>query len=256
MRAAAAVVGRTCSSSAGRSRACSASRFAIGQHDLKRLLAYHSVENIGIICMGLGLALLGRSARPCRRWSRSGSPGALLHVWNHGLFKALLFLERRLGAARDRHARDRSPRRALGKPHAVDGGSRSSSAPSRSAGCRRSTASSASSSSTSASSGIGARRAIGSWLAGALAAPALALVGALAVACFVKVFGAVFLGQARTADAPARARGRTAPCWCRWRSSGRACLFIGLAAPLVVAACSTPPSSPGRRTRRLAGAGS
>src|SRR5205085_9183965 len=34
--------------------------FAIGQHDLKRLLAYHSVENIGIIFMGLGLALLGR----------------------------------------------------------------------------------------------------------------------------------------------------------------------------------------------------
>ena len=35
--------------------------FAIGQHDLKRLLAYHSVENIGIICMGLGVALLGRA---------------------------------------------------------------------------------------------------------------------------------------------------------------------------------------------------
>ncbi len=34
---------------------------AIGQHDLKRLLAYHSIENIGIIVMGLGLALLGRS---------------------------------------------------------------------------------------------------------------------------------------------------------------------------------------------------
>ncbi len=35
--------------------------FAIGQHDLKRLLAYHSIENIGIIVIGLGLALLGRS---------------------------------------------------------------------------------------------------------------------------------------------------------------------------------------------------
>src|SRR5204862_751306 len=40
----------------------------------------------------------------------------------------------------------------------------------------------------------------GPWLAGALAAPALALIGALAVACFVKVFGAVFLGQARAPD--------------------------------------------------------
>ncbi|MDD2542166.1 MAG: proton-conducting transporter membrane subunit, partial [Desulfuromonadaceae bacterium] len=65
--------------------------FAIGQHDLKRLLAYHSIENIGIIFMGLGVALVGQSV---------GSPammllgmcGALLHVLNHSLFKALLFL--------------------------------------------------------------------------------------------------------------------------------------------------------------------
>ena len=49
--------------------------FAIGQHDLKRLLAYHSIENIGIIVIGIGLALVGRSlgrarlgrARPGRR---------------------------------------------------------------------------------------------------------------------------------------------------------------------------------------------
>src|SRR5262249_46894452 len=65
--------------------------FAIGQHDLKRLLAYHSVENIGIIVMGVGLALIGRSlARP--DWVILGLSGALLHVWNHALFKALLFL--------------------------------------------------------------------------------------------------------------------------------------------------------------------
>ena len=36
--------------------------FALGQHDLKRLLAYHSIENIGIILMGLGLAMIGRPA--------------------------------------------------------------------------------------------------------------------------------------------------------------------------------------------------
>src|SRR5438132_12034473 len=65
--------------------------FAIGQHDLKRLLAYHSIENIGIIVMGLGLALIGRSlSRP--DWIILGLGGALLHVWNHALFKALLFL--------------------------------------------------------------------------------------------------------------------------------------------------------------------
>ena len=65
--------------------------FAIGQHDLKRLLAYHSIENIGIIVMGLGLALIGRSLGRAD-WIILGLSGALLHVWNHALFKALLFL--------------------------------------------------------------------------------------------------------------------------------------------------------------------
>src|SRR5206468_10374811 len=65
--------------------------FAIGQHDLKRLLAYHSVENIGIILMGLGVAVLGRAlGRP--ELVVLGLAGGLLHVWNHGLFKGLLFL--------------------------------------------------------------------------------------------------------------------------------------------------------------------
>src|SRR5207248_11176113 len=60
-------------------------------HDLKRLLAYHSIENIGIIVMGLGLALIGRSLGRAD-WVVLGLGGALLHVWNHALFKSLLFL--------------------------------------------------------------------------------------------------------------------------------------------------------------------
>ena len=46
--------------------------YALMQHDLKRLLAYHTVENIGIIFIGLGLALAFRAKRhgPCRRRSR------------------------------------------------------------------------------------------------------------------------------------------------------------------------------------------
>jgi hydrogenase-4 component B len=64
--------------------------FALGQHDLKRLLAYHSVENIGIILIGLGFALvaMGEDNAP---WGRVALAGGLLHVWNHGLFKSLLF---------------------------------------------------------------------------------------------------------------------------------------------------------------------
>ncbi|MGC8625756.1 MAG: proton-conducting transporter membrane subunit, partial [Phycisphaerae bacterium] len=65
--------------------------WAIGQHDLKKLLAYHSVENIGIILLGLGLALIGETYhQPI--WIVLGIGGCLLHVWNHGLFKSLLFL--------------------------------------------------------------------------------------------------------------------------------------------------------------------
>ena len=65
--------------------------FALSQHDLKRLLAYSSIENIGIIAIGLGLALMGRSVRS-PIWVVLGLTGALLHVWNHCIFKSLLFL--------------------------------------------------------------------------------------------------------------------------------------------------------------------
>ncbi len=64
---------------------------AIAQHDLKRLLAYHSVENIGIILIGLGAGLLGIS-HGLPALAGLGLAGALLHVVNHGLFKGLLFL--------------------------------------------------------------------------------------------------------------------------------------------------------------------
>jgi hydrogenase-4 component B len=64
--------------------------FALGQHDLKRLLAYHSVENIGIILIGLGFALVALEHGDAV-WGKLALAGGLLHVWNHGLFKALLF---------------------------------------------------------------------------------------------------------------------------------------------------------------------
>ncbi len=65
--------------------------FALAQHDLKRLLAYHSVENIGIIALGLGVGLLGKSyGLPAMTYL--GFAGAMLHVVNHAIFKGLLFL--------------------------------------------------------------------------------------------------------------------------------------------------------------------
>lgn len=65
--------------------------FALAQHDLKRLLAYHSVENIGIITLGLGVGLLGMSYN-CPIMAFLGFAGGLLHVINHAVFKSLLFL--------------------------------------------------------------------------------------------------------------------------------------------------------------------
>jgi formate hydrogenlyase subunit 3/multisubunit Na+/H+ antiporter MnhD subunit len=65
--------------------------FALAQHDLKRLLAYHSVENIGIIALGLGVGELGLSTGSAPL-AVLGFAGALLHVLNHAIFKGLLFL--------------------------------------------------------------------------------------------------------------------------------------------------------------------
>jgi hydrogenase-4 component B len=65
--------------------------FAAGQRDLKRLLAYSSIENVGIIVLGIGLATLGRSLGRAD-WMVLGLGGALLHILNHSLFKPLLFM--------------------------------------------------------------------------------------------------------------------------------------------------------------------
>jgi hydrogenase-4 component B len=169
--------------------------FAIGQHDLKRLLAYHSIENIGIIVIGLGLALVGRSLHQ-PNWILLGLGGALLHVWNHALFKSLLFLS----AGSVIHA--------TGTREIDHLGGLSRTMPYTSAAFLIGAA---------AICGLpplngfvselliflGLFRTLGfdepsSWGAGAFAAPALAMIGTLAVACFVKVFGAVFLGNGRS----------------------------------------------------------
>ena len=65
--------------------------FAVAQRDLKRLLACSSIENIGIITTGLGVALLGLSSHNATL-VYLGMAGALLHILNHSFFKPLLFL--------------------------------------------------------------------------------------------------------------------------------------------------------------------
>lgn len=171
--------------------------FALGQHDLKRLLAYHSVENIGIILMGMGLAMMGRSlGRP--EWVALGMAGCLLHVWNHSFFKSLLFL----GAGAVVHATGTREIDRLG-------------------GLAKSMPWTATLFLVGSVAICGLpplNGFVSEWLvflgllqagmtrgaSGALAmvgAPLLAMVGALAVACFVKVYGTMFLGTARTSAA-------------------------------------------------------
>jgi hydrogenase-4 component B len=166
--------------------------FAIAQHDLKRLLAYHSVENIGIIAIGLGVALLGRSF-DLPAVAALGLAGALLHVINHGLFKSLLFLSS--GAVIHATGGERDLDRLGGLLRQLPW----------SGACFLGGA--------VAISGLpplngfvsewliylGAFRSLGSGpgQSAVIAAPVLALIGALALACFVKAFGAVFLGTPR-----------------------------------------------------------
>ncbi len=203
--------------------------FAIGQHDVKRLLAYHSVENVGIICMGLGLALLGRAAgNPAL--TLLGLAGALLHTWNHGLFKALLFLS----AGAVIHAtgtRDldrlggllrRMPATAL---FFVVGAVAICGLPPLNGFV------------SELFVYLGLFRVVAEgdgkwWVATAFAAPALALVGALAVACFVKVVGAMFLGEPRSPDA---LHAHDAPRAMLWPMIALAacCAAIGLSPALV-----------------------
>jgi hydrogenase-4 component B len=65
--------------------------YALAQHDIKKLLAYHSIENIGIIGIGIGLGALGVTySVQSLVWLGFG--GALFHTFNHAIFKSLLFL--------------------------------------------------------------------------------------------------------------------------------------------------------------------
>lgn len=201
--------------------------FALAQHDLKRLLAYHSVENIGIIALGLGLALAGRSLN-LPALAALGALGALLHVWNHALFKALLFLG--AGAVvRQTGLRSVDAAGGLLKRMPVTGAAFFVGA---AAICGLPPFNGLVSEWLIYAAGFtGITQAPAAWAPAAIAAVAgLAAIGGLALACFTKVFGAVFLGEPRTAEAAAAAE---AP-WtllAPMLALAAACLAIGLAGP-------------------------
>lgn len=169
--------------------------FALGQHDLKRLLAYHSIENIGIIFMGIGVAIIGQATgQPLL--TVLGMAGALLHTLNHALFKSLLFL----GAGSVIHATHTREIDRMGGLAKVMPWTAILFLLGAVAICGLPPLNGFVSEYLIYLGFFGGVNIVSGPAVPvmALAAPSLALVGALAVACFVKVFGIVFLGVRRS----------------------------------------------------------
>ncbi len=204
--------------------------FALAQHDLKRLLAYSSVENIGIVLLGIGLGVLGL-ATGTPALAVIGFAAGLLHILNHSIFKGLLFL----GAGAVQHGAHSLELDKLGgllkrMPW------------------------------TGTAFLIGAAAIVGLpplngfvsefllfyagfaavmnpaasiALAGLMAIVAMGLIGGLAAACFAKAFGIVFLGSPRTAEAE-KAHEAAPPMRAAMAVLALLCVTIGLAAPAIV----------------------
>ena len=207
--------------------------FALLQHDLKRLLAYHTVENVGLILIGVGGSLAATDmGLPITALLSIG--GALFHVLNHALFKSLLFLG--AGAVDFRcHTQDLDRLGGLGQRMAwtfrffVAGAAAICALPPLNG---------------FASEWLLYQGALGAAESGAspllrftsmLMVGWIGLVGALAVACFTKAVAVVFQGRPRSAEANNAyevPRGMIVA----QGSLAIACLALGLGAPLALRA--------------------
>jgi hydrogenase-4 component B len=198
--------------------------YAIGEHDLKRLLAYHSVENIGIIYLGLGTSLLFLAFHAPLS-AALALIAALFHTFNHALFKSLLFL----GAGAISCATGTVDLEELG-------------------GLQSRMPFTGTTFLIACCSIVGLPLFNGfisewltlrSFLAGSvltntkaqivlpLMVGVLALIGGLAAACFVKAFGVAFLGRPRSAEAEHAAEVPVSMCG-GMTLLATACLLIGI----------------------------
>ncbi len=172
--------------------------YALMEHNINRLLAYHSLENIGIILLGLGCGLIGLALNEPALVAL-GMVGGLYHLFNHSLFKTTLFLGAGAVWVRTGH-RDIEKLGGIGKRMPLI--------------------------SLAMLVGLMAMAALpplngfaGEWVIyqsffhlgslpmfigrflGPLLATGLAITGALAVMCMAKVYGVTFLGAPRTPEA-------------------------------------------------------
>jgi hydrogenase-4 component B len=198
--------------------------YALGERDLKRLLAYSSVDNIGIIYLALGSALVFRAHHE-PAWAAVGLTAALLHTLNHACFKSLLFLG--AGALTDAtHTLNLDEMGELFRRMPATGAAFL-------IGC-------ASIAGMPLLNGfVGELLLFQCFLAGSgldtsyprlilpLMAGVLALIGGLAAACFVQAFSVAFLGRARSPAAEA-AHEVPAPMRGGMAALALACLILGI----------------------------
>lgn len=198
--------------------------YALMEHDLKRLLAFHSVENIGIILMGVGAGMLAHAFGRADLSALALAAG-LYHAINHAVFKGLLFLSAG-SVLKATHTRDMEEMGGLIKLMPVT------------ALCFLVGA--------MAISGLPPLNGFASeWLTYQallsgfglpmmavrvlclLAAAALALTGGLAAACFVKAFGVSFLALPR-GERSAQAQDASMPEQIGMGILAAACVILGL----------------------------
>ena len=223
--------------------------YALVEHDLKRLLAFHSIENIGIILLGIGSAALYRVAGQ-DALAILGVVAALYHTVNHAAFKALLFL----GAGSVVHATGTRNMEAMGglikrMPWTAAcfliGSAAIAALPPLNGFVSEWLTFLALFQNTHLAS-------VGQNLVFTLGIASLALTGGLAMACFVKAFGITFLALPRS-DAAARAHEANPPMRLGMLALAAACVALGLGPTVVVPAFGSVAAAVLRTTPTMTG---
>ncbi len=216
--------------------------YALVQHDLKRLLAFHSIENVGIIALGLGASILF-AGHGSATWAAIAFAAALLHTLNHAIFKGLLFLgagafERAAGSLDLDHMGGLLRRMPwTGGAFLVGAMAIAGVPPLNGFASEWLTLQSLIHLAIEPPAGPG--------IVGALAAAGLAATAALALYCFVKVVGLVLLGAPRRSEVAAATEaplGMTAG----MVSLAGLCIALGLAPGLLVPKLAALAPGPGR----------
>jgi len=212
---------------AGSASALGGILYALAENDLKRLLAYSSVENVGVIVLGAGAGLLLQSYG-LEALGLAAVAAALLHTVNHAAFKALLFF----GAGsvlQQAHTRNMNLLGGLikGMPQTAGlflvGAAAAAALPPLNGFASEWLI-------FQALLSAGRIPPPGGAVAAPLAIGVLALTSGLAAACFVKAFGITFLAMPRSERAASAREAHWSAAAVMWTLAA-ACLALGLAAP-------------------------